>query len=721
MPKTSLNQTQIPVVVGSENPVKINAATRAMACFFDPAALVVIAKNIASGVSSQPIGLEETKRGALNRMRGCYPKHFLHNTQVVVGLENGLIPGKELSTLLPGKYSATHWYDLGIAAVTVFDQGSAFTYVSYAHPLQIPNDEQQGMLPPEHGDGVIANLEKYRANIMPLLQQKIDLYALFSDHHLSREATLFDACFTAMKRLRNIHVQRENQLIDPVDTVVTLGCFDLFHPLHQRLIESAYTVGRQVVVYVYNKEYKKKGHERVELTNNVQQRITHVIQYATEKNKPITVQRMQGKHLPALKNAIKTWSKKGSVAVFGGDDQFTDYPEVLDLCDNMNIPIVTINRSNSKDKLCSSDLREQQSYQRIAALYNVDLTPISPLFWKKRIHSTEQARTYLAQQAFLGAGKIDILKLMPAWPVDQRITKPCLTNDKIMICLPGRTPSTRDRARKILLTLNELIPASLASTMQRYLICYEEDERKTGSYIDALALDPNGYFSDDAMEVVRCLMMPRVSHAIRIHREENTWRVNKLPHFSKKTWSEVCHDLAQVTLWTRSRGSVMAIEIENAFRYCMMALGYSEDEIRIAAQCIGVVTVSNLASLERERLFSTISFTGITDKVAQAYIPGLSERSKLGGIDITMRGANYCAIFAEIPNQIITDKGVTIEDATCHYTPLYMTLRREGCNALPLLVRDALEKMLMREKEFDFTTIALPLSEPVPSLAPGGP
>ena len=123
----------------------------------------------------------------------------------------------------------------------------------------------------------------------------------------------------------------------------------------------------------------------------------------------------------------------------------------------------------------------------------------------------------------------------------------------------------------------------------------------------------------------------------------------------------------------------------------------------------------------RERLFSTISFTGITDKVAQAYIPELSERSKLGGIDITMRRANHCAIFAEIPNQIITDKGVTIEDATCHYTPLYMTLRREGCNALPLLVRDALEKMLMREKEFDFTTIALPLSEPVPSLAPGGP
>lgn len=725
MPETTLHPNQISIIVGSSNPRKLAAVQRAMACFFDPTLLVMTSKDTPSGVNSQPIGLEETKRGALNRMRACFPKHDLLKKQtVVVGLENGMIPGKELSSILPGSYSEAHWYDLGIVAVTVFNQGSSFTYVSYACPLQIPNDETKGMLPPEHVDDVTTNIEKYRANIMPLIKQGKDLYAVFSENRLSREETLYEACQFAMQRLHNIHIHPANQPIQPVDTVVTFGCFDLFHPLHQRLIDLAYTVGRQVVVYVYNKEYKKKGSQRIALTDNVQQRLTHIVEYALDKDKRITVLRMPGKHLSALNKAIKTWSKQGSVAVFGGDDQFSDYPELLDLCYNLKTPIVTIDRGDNKDKLCSSDLREQQSYQRTAAIYHADLTHVSPAFWKKRIHSKKQAKAYLAEQVFLGAGRLDIMKYNRAWPIDQRITRPCVSNDKILICLPGRTPSTFDRVRKILQTLDDLIPESWVSRLQRYLVCYEEDGRKTGDYIDALAQDPKGYFSDEAMEIARCLIMPRVSSTILIRREENNWCIHKPDLYIKKPWPELLHDLSQVTLWARSRGSVMAIEIENAFYYCMLALEYSHEEIQVAAQHIGVVSVSNLASLEHDRLFTTVSVTGTNDQVAQTYIPGFAERIKVIAdkpmIEITRPSVNHCAVLAEIPNQIITDRGVHIRDEKCHYTPLYITLRHDsGSNELPLLVRGTIGKMLSREKLFDVTTIERSTTKSLSQWAPG--
>jgi cytidyltransferase-like protein len=513
-----------------------------------------------------------------------------------------------------------------------------------------------------------------------------------------------------------VHSYRANQPIQAVDTVVTFGCFDLFHPLHQRLIDNASIIGKQVIVYVYNKEYKKKGDQLVRLTNNVQHRITNVIEYATKNNIKITAVRMEGKHLPALRKAISSWSLRGSVAVFGGDDQFADYPELLDLCYTMKTPIVSISRGDIKGKLCSSDIREQQSYQRLAAIYHIDLAQVSPAFWKKRIHSLVQAKEYLKKQANLGAGTVDILKFNPTWPVDQRITKPVQSNDKLVICLPGRTPSTLDRVRKILLTMEQLIPAPLVDTVQRYLICYEDNGQNTRDYIDALAQNPYDFFSDEAMEIVRCLIMPRVSQAISIRSEERGWCVNKTSEFARKPWPEILQDLTQVTLWARSRGSVLLIEIENAFRYCMLTLDYSEDEIGIAAQCIGAVAISNLAPLSRDRLFSTISVTGINDKVAQSYIPDLLEiaHSKISqsSIDITMSAINHCVVIAQIPSQIITDEGTLIYDEKCHYTPLYMSLRQsEDANTLPLLVREAMGKMISREKPFDFEEIKQPVSE----------
>ncbi|BCS98121.1 NTPase [Desulfoluna limicola] len=75
------------VAVGSGNPNKLDAVKRAFAGFsaFDGATFVTFASP--SGVSDQPVGYEETLKGADNRAMGARS-----GTGYGVGLESGLVP-----------------------------------------------------------------------------------------------------------------------------------------------------------------------------------------------------------------------------------------------------------------------------------------------------------------------------------------------------------------------------------------------------------------------------------------------------------------------------------------------------------------------------------------------------------------------------------------------------------------------------------------------------
>jgi inosine/xanthosine triphosphatase len=70
------------VVVGSTNPVKINATKKAFSRFFDD--IEVIGINVDSGVSEMPISRSEIINGAINRA-----KKSLENADYGVGLEGG--------------------------------------------------------------------------------------------------------------------------------------------------------------------------------------------------------------------------------------------------------------------------------------------------------------------------------------------------------------------------------------------------------------------------------------------------------------------------------------------------------------------------------------------------------------------------------------------------------------------------------------------------------
>lgn len=73
------------VAVGSTNPVKVNAARRAFTHFFPDC--IVTGINVPSGVSDQPIGDEETARGAVARARAALAAA---GSDWGVGLEGGV-------------------------------------------------------------------------------------------------------------------------------------------------------------------------------------------------------------------------------------------------------------------------------------------------------------------------------------------------------------------------------------------------------------------------------------------------------------------------------------------------------------------------------------------------------------------------------------------------------------------------------------------------------
>jgi len=75
------------VVVGTSNPVKTKAVKRVLSKFYD---VSVLSRNVPSGVPPQPVGLEETLRGAVSRASSALG--LVDGAELGVGIEAGLIP-----------------------------------------------------------------------------------------------------------------------------------------------------------------------------------------------------------------------------------------------------------------------------------------------------------------------------------------------------------------------------------------------------------------------------------------------------------------------------------------------------------------------------------------------------------------------------------------------------------------------------------------------------
>jgi len=82
------------VRVGSKNPVKLAAISAVMKKQFPDAIFESVA--VASLVGDQPVGLEETLRGAKNRARAAFA--ISPSCDLAVALESGLVPVPEIRT-----------------------------------------------------------------------------------------------------------------------------------------------------------------------------------------------------------------------------------------------------------------------------------------------------------------------------------------------------------------------------------------------------------------------------------------------------------------------------------------------------------------------------------------------------------------------------------------------------------------------------------------------
>lgn len=89
------------VAVASENPVKIEAAERAFALVFPDTDFEFAGFSIESGVPDQPVGDEETLKGARNRLENL--KKQVPEADYFVAMEGGLIPDGD-------SFYATAWF-----------------------------------------------------------------------------------------------------------------------------------------------------------------------------------------------------------------------------------------------------------------------------------------------------------------------------------------------------------------------------------------------------------------------------------------------------------------------------------------------------------------------------------------------------------------------------------------------------------------------------------
>ena len=166
------------VVVGSENPVKINAVKRAFSHYFE--SFDVEGKKVESGVSDQPMTADEAYQGALNRAQkvmesfdcdygvgvegGLEEQSFGTTTcgfVVVLGKDGKQGVGTSARMVLPDRY------------VTELKQGTSELGDLVSHDVGIANFKQKGGMFGFFSKGVVSREDAYHQGVVFALSKII--------------------------------------------------------------------------------------------------------------------------------------------------------------------------------------------------------------------------------------------------------------------------------------------------------------------------------------------------------------------------------------------------------------------------------------------------------------------------------------------------------------------------------------------------------------------
>lgn len=172
----------IKILVGSRNPVKVNAARNALSTLFKDAIIDCEGMHAPSGVADQPMTEAETRIGAINRVRYCQ------------------------------QHAAADFYLAMEGGVDLFEYGPAtFAYVVIATQDRLSVGKgAQLPLPPQVYQALVEGEEL--GHVMDRLfdteniKQKGGAIALLTQGHATRESNYTQALILAMAPLLNPHL-----------------------------------------------------------------------------------------------------------------------------------------------------------------------------------------------------------------------------------------------------------------------------------------------------------------------------------------------------------------------------------------------------------------------------------------------------------------------------------------------------------------------------------
>lgn len=168
------------IVVGSTSPQKKNAVQQALLHLSaESSPLELICCSVDSGVSVQPVGIDETARGARNR---AVAAQHLYPDAVCIGIESGIIRG----------YDSAEAFSLDVAVIAVFaPNGKSARTTSLG--IQLPEAlvvecEQRGFANATVGDVIAEQCGG----------QSSDPHAALTQGKVMRSDTLVQAVYAAL-------------------------------------------------------------------------------------------------------------------------------------------------------------------------------------------------------------------------------------------------------------------------------------------------------------------------------------------------------------------------------------------------------------------------------------------------------------------------------------------------------------------------------------------
>ena len=169
----------IKIIVGSKNPVKVNAAKHIFAMYFPEQVIECSGVHAPSDVPDQPIGEEQTCLGAQNRVNYCKAQH---QADYYIAMEGG---------------AAQFSYGAATFAYVVIDDG-AQQVTGRSSNLPLPPAFYKALLQGEELGDVMD-----KAFNTTNIKQQGGAIGLLTDHHATRESTYTQALTLAMAPFLN--------------------------------------------------------------------------------------------------------------------------------------------------------------------------------------------------------------------------------------------------------------------------------------------------------------------------------------------------------------------------------------------------------------------------------------------------------------------------------------------------------------------------------------